>query len=405
MQLTIVDARMGRGKTSAAIRYIREHKDDFPILFVTPYLSETERVCEACDLEQPDDSFGAKLTSLKHHLQAGESICATHSLFLYIDRECLSYIRAHHYHLIVDEAIDVAGTMSGLSRYDIRYIMENTNADDDGRLTWSDAEYEGKFSAEKNLADCGELYSIGGYLITVVSPDVFEAFERCYLLTYLHRAQLSTLYFEFFHIPFNVVGVETDAGGWKFSDKPDNPPPVDYKELIHIVEDKSCKMKLFQGTALSKSWFQKELIGCKKEVPSMTHLRNGLRNFKEHLSSGDPKKTMWTTFKAFADQVRGNRVSSKYFVALNARATNQYRDKTDLAFLCNIYPDPNMQKFFAKGDVHMDKDQYALSVLIQWVFRSAIRDGKPINVYIPSWRMRSLLKQWIADVAKGGASA
>ena len=33
--------------------------------------------------------------------------------------------------------------------------------------------------------------------------------------------------------------------------------------------------------------------------------------------------------------------------------------------------------------------------LIQFIYRSAIRDGKPIIVYVPSKRMRELLKDWI----------
>ena len=33
--------------------------------------------------------------------------------------------------------------------------------------------------------------------------------------------------------------------------------------------------------------------------------------------------------------------------------------------------------------------------MLQFIWRSAIRDGKEIWVYIPSIRMRNLLKQWI----------
>ena len=43
----------------------------------------------------------------------------------------------------------------------------------------------------------------------------------------------------------------------------------------------------------------------------------------------------------------------------------------------------------------MEEDAYALSELIQWIFRSAIRDGKEIWLYIPSKRMRNLLIDWI----------
>ena len=36
------------------------------------------------------------------------------------------------------------------------------------------------------------------------------------------------------------------------------------------------------------------------------------------------------------------------------------------------------------------------------IWRSAIRDGKPINLYIPSKRMRELLINWINNTYQGG---
>ena len=32
---------------------------------------------------------------------------------------------------------------------------------------------------------------------------------------------------------------------------------------------------------------------------------------------------------------------------------------------------------------------------VQFIFRSAIRNGEPINLYIPSVRMRTYLKKWL----------
>ena len=41
------------------------------------------------------------------------------------------------------------------------------------------------------------------------------------------------------------------------------------------------------------------------------------------------------------------------------------------------------------------EDKFALSELVQFVFRSAIRNNKPIDVYIPSKRMRDLFEEWL----------
>ena len=46
-------------------------------------------------------------------------------------------------------------------------------------------------------------------------------------------------------------------------------------------------------------------------------------------------------------------------------------------------------------NVTIDEDTWALSELLQWLFRSAIREHKEINIYIPSERMRELLLEWL----------
>ena len=64
-------------------------------------------------------------------------------------------------------------------------------------------------------------------------------------------------------------------------------------------------------------------------------------------------------------------------------------------FLLNRYINTGVKNFFIKHNVQTDEDGFALSEMLQFIWRSAIRDGKEIWVYIPSIRMRNLLKQWI----------
>ena len=45
----------------------------------------------------------------------------------------------------------------------------------------------------------------------------------------------------------------------------------------------------------------------------------------------------------------------------------------------------------------MDWDQYALAIMIQWVWRSRIRNGQEIWLYVPSRRMRELFLKWMDD--------
>ena len=38
---------------------------------------------------------------------------------------------------------------------------------------------------------------------------------------------------------------------------------------------------------------------------------------------------------------------------------------------------------------------FALSEMLQWIWRSRIRQGESINIYVPSKRMRNLLLDWL----------
>ena len=103
---------------------------------------------------------------------------------------------------------------------------------------------------------------------------------------------------------------------------------------------------------------------------------------------------MWTTFKNYKNQCRGDGYT-KGFVELTARATNEYKYKENLAYLVNRFNFPMIEQFFVDRNVTIDRDTWSLSELIQWIFRSRIRESQSINIYIPSERMRNLLINWL----------
>jgi len=88
---------------------------------------------------------------------------------------------------------------------------------------------------------------------------------------------------------------------------------------------------------------------------------------------------------------------TKGFIPWTTRATNDYQDTHNLAFAYNLYMKPFEKQFFEDAGVIVNEDLLALSDLLQWIWRSAIRksDAERINIYIPSIRMRTLLYQWL----------
>ena len=110
---------------------------------------------------------------------------------------------------------------------------------------------------------------------------------------------------------------------------------------------------------------------------------------------------MWTCFKDYADRLLGDKGRYKdSFVQVGARATNDLSDRTHLAYIANRFVDPNIAKFFADKNIRIDPKDFALAEMLQWIWRSAIRLDREIWIYIPSSRMRWLLKDWMREVSR-----
>lgn len=397
--ITVIDARMGRGKSSAAIRYMNRYKGTKRFLYITPYLKEVDRICELCDFDQPNSEFSSKSAELKGHMRAGHNVSATHSLFYLLDDEALDLVRSQHYCLIIDESINVIGRVYSTDK-DYEIIMSQlADIDEGGRITWRDAEYDGRFSDYKAIADSGSLFRLDSAMMNIINPDLLLAFDEVFMLTYLFDGQYEKGYLDYFGFPYRIVGVERDADGFCFSEKPDDPPPIDYRSLIHIVDNAKMNAPGSARSALSKNWYKQRNYDSKE----IRALRNGMRNFFQDMTDSDNKSRLWTCFKEDKEKLidRSSRRFSGNFLQINARATNEYRDRSNVAYMVNRFIDPNIKKFFMMKNCAIDEDQFALSEMLQWIWRSAIRDDQPINLYIPSKRMRDLLTDWIEQTSKG----
>lgn len=399
--VTVVDARMGRGKTSAAIRYMNQFRGERRFLFVTPYLSEVERVRARCDFDEPANDLGTKSANLKLKIRSRRNLAMTHALFYLMDREVLQLAKDNGYSLIVDESIDVIEKIPTSSKDFELIVQQMTDEGEDGRLSWKDPEYEGRFDDYKELADNGNLFRLDTALLRITNPDIFEMFDEVIMLTYLFEGQTQKAYLDYFHIPYRVVGVELDEYGYRFSDRPDSPPPINLHDMIHII-DKPRMNRPFSGRyALSKNWYSRRSVND----ADIETLRRNLNNLFTSMTKTDTSHRIWTCFKDDKGKILGPKKKfASSFLPMNIRATNEYREATTVAYLVNRFCDPNLVKFFAVRDIVIDNDQFALSEMIQFIWRSAIRDNKPITLYVPSERMRRLLIDWMNSINEQGAS-
>lgn len=412
MQINIVDCIMGAGKTSSAINYINNLPDDVKIIYITPYKSEADKIIKKCaskKFEKPKKytKYTPKMVHLKELLNKGRNIATTHALFHYFDDEVIDLCYSQGYILFMDEVTDVVEHYT-IDEKDMQILLNEFALVDKktGVLKWRGDvdDYNGNFKEEKRLCEMGCLALYGDDMVIWMFPvKVFNAFRESYILTYMFSAQMQKYYYDFHNMEYRYLYVDGDAvGNYHFvEDKIDYVSKYDYRKLITILDDPKLNQIGDQETALSKSWYKrnKDNILLKKLKENTYNFFNNRKIIYNpetgRLEKSKSSNNIWTTFKDYKKDLSGKGYI-KGFLPSNMRATNEYKDRTAVAYLVNKYLNPCIKNFFVFNDVEVDEDGYALSEMLQFLWRSGIREGKQITVYIPSSRMRRLLKTWIA---------
>lgn len=393
----VCDMIMGSGKTQSAINLMCKDKNS-KYIFITPYLNEVERIKQSCTdrkFVSPQNKGDGKLDNLHYLLAKGENIASTHALFRYYTDETLSLLRYHGYKLILDEVFNVVENLN-IHKDDIEMLTDEKiiDVDEDGRVVRANNKYQGEFATLLETCDTGNVLLYGGKLMIWTFPvKVFEAFSDVIILTYLFDAQIQKYYFDINDVNIEYIGTKYERGEYSFCDYPALPDYAKHlSEKIHILNDERLNMVGDSRTALSVSWYERAAKA--KGKPLIQMLKNNLYNLFRHKYQSNADENMWTTFKDYRPMLAGKGYT-KGFLSYNIRATNNYRHKTHLAYCVNVYFNPYMKNYFTDLGVDVKEDEYALSEMIQWIWRSAIREDKEIWIYIPCKRMRTLLEEWL----------
>lgn len=399
MKVNIVDSIMGSGKTSSIINYINDSDPDKKFLYITPYLSEVDRIIEACKdkhFVQPK-TYGSKLADIKRLFAKGENIVSTHALFSMFDEATIEMAYTNNYTLIMDEVANVVEPYA-ITDDDLSDILTNYASVDEetGKLVWHKSDYHGEFEHYKRLCDLGCLVYYGsGVLMWLFPISTFRAFREIFILTYLFEAQIQKYYYDYYKVEYNYLYVnKSDDGEYTLTTNVTESKPIySYSDLITIYENTKMNEIGEFDTALSKSWYTRH-----NDDSLIKQLKNNTRNYFCHIMSSPSTNNLWTTFVDYRKQVAGNGYT-KGFAPSNIRAVNEYKNKDTIAYLVNKFFNPFIKRFFESKGIEVNEDLYATSEMLQFIWRSAIRDGKPINIYIPSKRMRTLLQKWIDSVS------
>ena len=428
-KVVVYDAMCGQGKTERIIKEIAEKSH--PVLYISPLLSEVDRVCgylfdddgkrmkdddgnlmyeESHPLYSkqfisPSNGWGfSKSDSIKLMLQEGRNIASTHSLFSILDEDCLKFIRDNSYELIIDEELCVwkkfqvqeykdkedgsdldfleETETKGMTKTDkeVANLIANgvIEVDPIGMLHWQEDKYklayDGLMQVQiKRACDAHQLFLVANKTVYwEFSVDLINAFGKVTILTYLFESSYFSKYLNYYNIKYDVE---------RFGNSPKT-----IKHLVNIVEGKINDVGE-KETALS-------FTNLYKSTDTRKVLNKNLANFYRNICKSKAEDRLWTTYKCAKAGVQGRH--NVAWLAFSTKATNDYIHCRDVAYLCNNYPNVNIGLLIkTRSDDPVDKDLWALSNMIQFVFRSRLRKGEPINLYVPSRRMRELFKKWL----------
>ena len=358
-------------------------------------------------------------------LSEGQNVVLSHELFKLLNDTAIDRIKEFDYTLFLDEEIEVV-ELSDITQDDLKILKEQRLIEIDPtskRVKWLDSQYHGDFERTKREIQQKALYEVEQNIILwQLPPGIFEAFHQVYIMTFLFRGSMLFLYFQKYGMSFQYLHVEKDSQEkYYFSqgyEEVSKLEKVRIKSLLDVYEgrlntnylpESKKKRDIQEYSGLSSSWHQN-----RKNKKYINVLNRNAVNYIQNYRHAPKNTVMWTTFKPAANKYENRRMKANCrwngriscsectrpcgvnFVSCNARATNRYADRTTLIYLCNIFPVPPVVQYLSQGTTaEFDADLYALAQLMQWIWRSAIRRGEAVSLYLPSARMRKLLLDWL----------
>lgn len=401
----IVDSVMGTGKTQACIAWMRQHPEQ-KYLYVTPYLDECSRIQASApelDFQQPQENK-TKSADLLRLLSEGKNITTTHELLSLMKDSDVEYIKKFKYILFLDEELSCIENLS-IESADLDFLMKNNFVQveqntKEVRWTNPDNKKSKLIGHYKEDIQRKPHYLVkDNVLMWLFQLDVLKAFESVYILTFLFSSSIMAGYLINNDVSFDFCHVENGsfADGYKRVTQEEK---ASFKELIEIYEGSyndnwyGKTRKKDDRFLLSQNWFSKQSNSLR-----INQLRNNAYNFVRYKCKAHKEDVLWTSYKDYADALTSDKLTyqsrKSNWLAWNTKATNQYADRTVLVYLLNVFPNPLFKNYLENDNFQFNEDDYALSALLQWIWRSAIRNGKKVTIYIPAPRMRQLLTDWL----------
>lgn len=370
---------------------------------------------------------GSKAEGLRYLMNKGENIVSTHNLFLNLNLNTLE--NAKKYTLVIDESLDIYDRckilpdkeIKKLLRAEVLYLKDGSMTVGFNRelfgtmknmLEGEDVVEDTTYEPLATLCDNNQLLVVNGnVLVWEFSSEILKMFKKVYILTYLFEGMEMSTYLKKHKLPYKLhKGVKSGK---------------DFKHLIDIVYDDKLN-------AIGDGYYDLSASNTKisrkprktpkeKDYDTLEKYNIAMKRYMSYMEGVDDKSVSASirndTLRKNLHTVMtrwGAKSGDRYFTCISAnknlvagknyktawlpysiRATNDYIDTEHVAFLMNVFMQPIIKQACDSGDAKVNEDLVSLSYLVQFLFRSRLRKGEPIKLYIPSSRMRGLLEDYL----------
>ena len=409
-KIKVIDALPGTGKSTAIFNLMRQNKAD-KWIYVSPLKTEIMKtkikvkgletdVEGRVQKEIPELSFKApkgnsKTTDVLKLLEDGENISCTHELFKRMGERHWQLIKDQGYRVVLDEEV-IPVEWFDCKGGDVRYMIKKGSVEIEGPYSKVVLKDDLRDFDNSNLKEIAEAASQGilytaknptqvNFLVTHLPIDLFVAAKQTIILTYMFKGSILDSFLKLHNLTWEPLTIKL----YKTN-----------KEVIKSLRDnirfKSTKA-LDAVTRLSFS------VDCYNRLNKAQ--RNLIGTAWRSIARHTPDDRLLTTMPKPSAHSGPNYVGNNKMRSISnswlwsgTRATNDHADKDVVAYLVNKYPNQAVKVYFNTHNLPIDDEHFALSEMLQFLFRSALRKGKPIDLYMPSERMKNLLTGWLDGV-------
>ena len=406
-KITLLDHPCGFGKTTSLLSVINS-QPDLKFLVVVNTLDEVDRIMLGVSqgrMFAPKDALEAnanKGEQLEALLVANKSVVITHKLYEKAGRLADGGL-LQDYSVIIDEVPNTIRALQTVKPESMKEIyldkgflemsrtaeLRVTQKWVDGYDKFSDTLRSSIFNASRGR---GLFYDGKGNLITSIPVSLFDYAGSVTVLTFLSSGSLLTKFLELNGLKYETKTVPGALRAFKeralslltIQGLPAlEKVPYSYsKQTAYTVSSKPARTT---ATAL-KNLRQRQLVDVD---PGNILLTCSKSTWYKRSRKGDIDATKPGAF------AKDSRLFSKVnWIPNTTRGTNKFGHCTHLIYLYEQNANPVLMNWMKLNDAKF-RQQYAVTEMIQWIWRSQIRNGLPVTVYMPSKRMRDLLTSWL----------